>query len=73
MTGETCQAKIPAATGWRECGEPAIARYRYACMHEHVVDRATCARHAPEPGIVGCRSCFDLGHECEMTFARLRA
>ena len=47
---------------------PATAVYVYACIHEHVVRKPTCAAHAPEPGVVGCRQCFDLGHECGMEY-----
>ena len=52
---------------WAECGEPAVAVHVYRCEHAHQKRRATCPAHAPEPGQVGCRECFDQGHECPMT------
>lgn len=73
-----CEAAVPSAGGfdigngdaygvrWEQCGQPAAAVHRYACVHEHVVEKVTCAGHAPQPGIVGCRQCFDAGHECEL-------
>lgn len=51
---------------WQQCDSRATAMHRYACVHEHVRTRVTCDEHAPQPGIVGCRRCFDAGHECEM-------
>ena len=51
---------------WAECGEPAAAVHVYRCGHGHEKRRATCAEHAPQPGQVGCRECYDQGHECEM-------
>ena len=73
--GTPCAAALPSAATtaqsgliWTTCGMPAIAIHVYACIHEHVVRKATCAKHAPEPGAVGCRQCFDLGHECELRY-----
>lgn len=74
MTGRLCAAALPRAgtddrkITWIECGEPATGVYVYACVHEHVTERATCDAHAPEPGAVGCRRCFEAGHECPMDF-----
>lgn len=66
-----CEAATPVIQGdvavWLECGEPSTAAFRYACIHEHIRIRATCPAHRPEPGIVGCQACFQLGHDCEMT------
>lgn len=53
--------------GWRECGQPATAVHEYTCTHGHTKRRPTCPEHAPEPGAVDCRECWDGGHECEMT------
>jgi hypothetical protein len=50
------------------CGVRATALHRYACVHEHVVERRTCDDHAPEPDSVGCRACLEAGHECGMSF-----
>jgi len=62
----TCEASVPALVGWLVCGERAIAVRRYACVHEHVHDRPTCGEHQPQLGIVGCKECWDAGHECGM-------
>ena len=71
MSDLRCAAAVPALIAgagfrWLACGEVATAVYRYACVHEHVVERATCPDHKPEPGAVGCRACFNAGHECPM-------
>ena len=68
MNGGTCQAASLINGQWRLCGAPAVASHRYACVHEHVRDRQSCALHAPVPGAVGCRACADLGHDCEMAY-----
>jgi len=57
---------------WEECGRPATAVYEYACEHGHVRQRPTCDEHAPEPGAVGCRACWDDGHECPMTYREVQ-
>lgn len=65
-----CQAAvidIAYYDGWEECGMPATATHTYACVHEHIVTKGTCDQHEPQPGMVGCRQCWDNGHECEMT------
>ena len=69
-----CEAVLPVPGGsglglglGRECGAPAVSIHAYACVHEHIRIKASCAEHQPEPGAVGCRSCFEAGHECEMT------
>lgn len=64
---QACQSGLPTLLGWVLCGAPAIAVHDYGCIHEHVKRRATCAEHAPQPGIVGCVACWDAGHECAMT------
>ena len=51
---------------WAECGEPSAAVHEYRCEHGHVVRKPACAAHEPEPGAVGCRQCYDQGHECGM-------
>ena len=62
-----CAAALPAPGGnWLECGYPSVSTWLYACVHEHVVIKATCAEHEPAPGVVGCRRCWDAGHECGM-------
>jgi hypothetical protein len=68
----TCEAARPAAMfaewGWRECGQPAIAVYDWTCPREHSVRKGVCAAHEPVPGLVGCRQCFNDGHDdAEMT------
>lgn len=70
MSG-TCQAAVPASeyhSGWEECGAPAVDTYSYCCVHEHVVTKATCAEHAPAADLVGCRQCWEAGHDCPMAF-----
>lgn len=63
----TCTAALPLASGgWQECGQPTVSTYAYACQHKHVVIKSTCAEHKPVPGTVGCRQCWDAGHECAM-------
>jgi len=54
------------AHAWRECGMPAVAVGEYRCACGHEKRRANCGEHEPEPGAVGCRQCWDEGHECEM-------
>lgn len=65
-----CEAALPVPglpDSWQQiCPNPATRVHRYACAHEHVRVRATCDEHAPQPGVVGCRACWDAGHECEM-------
>ena len=56
---------------WAECGEPSVAIHEYRCEHGHVVRKPTCSEHLPQPGAVGCRQCFDQGHECEMQVTEL--
>ncbi len=53
---------------WQECGSPATAVHEYVCPVGHTKRRETCAEHAPEPGAVGCRECWDAGTEQAMTF-----
>lgn len=67
----TGEAATPAPAGWDKCGAEAVTVHRYACVHEHVRDRATCGRHQPEPGQVGCQACWDAGHGCPMTWERI--
>ena len=70
-TGRSYTARLddifPGPIAWAECGEPAVAVHVYRCGHGHEKRRATCPAHAPEPGQVGCRDCYDAGHECAMT------
>lgn len=68
MADRPCEAALPSCDGtWRSiCDSPATQVHRYACVHEHVRERATCDEHAPQPHIVGCRACFEAGHGCEM-------
>lgn len=66
MDGETCAAMNPAAERWEVCGAPAVAIFDYGCEHEHVKRRASCAAHEPAAGAVGCRDCWELGHDCPM-------
>ncbi len=61
-----CQATM--ADRVTVCRAPAVAVHDYACVHEHVKrGMATCAAHAPEPGVADCLHCWQLGHECDMT------
>lgn len=64
----TCDATIFIGIGWLICGQPPVAVHDYACVHEHVLRRGTCAEHAPVPDAVGCAQCFQLGHDCPVTF-----
>lgn len=65
---ETCNAAVPVGPGLLAvCGLPAAAVHDYGCVHEHIERKATCAGHAPRPGIVGCLRCLKLGHDCPMT------
>ena len=82
-----CEVALPGPLYWvLFCDQPATAVHRYACVHEHVRERATCDEHAPEPGKVGCRTCFEgspswapnswgtgAPHECPMTAELLEA
>lgn len=54
-----------------ECGAPATGFFRYACVHEHVVEKWTCLEHHPRPGWVVCVQCLKAGHECEMRFTEI--
>lgn len=85
--GEMCDAAWPATESdlhrdivrlleterglWVQCMRRATAKYRYSCIHEHMADRQTCDEHKPEPDAVGCRNCFELGHDCPMTFQQI--
>jgi len=71
VSAPACEAGNLIGGTWRECGAPAVALHRYACVHEHVRDRWTCALHEPVPGTVGCRACRDAGHDCPMTWERI--
>jgi hypothetical protein len=66
--GPCLAAEPDGEGGWFHCGARASAVYVYACVHEHVTRRATCAEHEPVPGEIGCRQCFDLGHDCPVDF-----
>ena len=59
--------------GWRECGQPSVATHEYRCAHDasHTKRRATCPEHQPQPGVVGCRDCWEQGTERPMTFERV--
>lgn len=71
MSERICEAALPGVPDWPGlewiaiCDQSAVAVHRYACVHEHVVERATCADHTPD-NCVGCRRCWELGHECPM-------
>lgn len=74
MPARACQAMIPHL-GWHgvlfaPCGEPAVVLgdYSCSCPLAHARRRWSCARHEPVPGTVGCRQCWDAGHECPMTW-----
>lgn len=59
-----------AVRDWSECGKPAVAVHVYRCGCGHEKRRASCTGHAADVelgGQVGCRACYDAGHECEMT------
>lgn len=73
VTGETCCAAVPADPGWILCGAPATAVHRYACVHEHIKERATCAEHEPAEGRVGCIQCWKAGHDCPLVFVPVMA
>ena len=71
-----CEAAVPLlsveddqarTTVWAQCGAPPVAVHLYRCEHGHDRRRATCAEHAPAPGVASCRACFKAGHECPMT------
>lgn len=71
----SCQAGFPQDFGgptpevsWDVCGDRAAGVYRYACVHEHVVERGACETHRPERGVTGCKACFEQGHDCMMSF-----
>jgi hypothetical protein len=68
MPGTGCDAGVPGLADWMVCGEPAVAVRAYTCPHGHVKVKANCAAHEPEPGRVGCRECYEDGHECPMTW-----
>ena len=76
MNAPLCEAAIVlnlSTRQWAECGKPATQRYRYGCVHEHVSERWTCPDHAPVPDDVGCRRCFEAGHDCPMAFEAVTA
>jgi hypothetical protein len=64
--GEPIIEAVRAVPSWSECGEPAVAVHFYRYANGHVKRRATCTVHAPEPGQVGCRDCWDEGREVPM-------
>ena len=70
-----CQARRPLnelgaqPPAWQACGAPVTEVRLYACRHGHVKEGRTCDEHRPEPGEVGCSACWDLGHECPMTWS----
>jgi hypothetical protein len=64
-----CEAQDPLL-GFAKCGAPGVAVYDYGCIHEHVKRRLNCALHEPVPGAVGCRDCWEQGHECAMIARR---
>jgi|SRR5215469_3993876 len=64
-----CEAALPFPfmQSWRLiCHNEATETWDYGCVHEHVKRRHTCPEHRPEPNAVGCRECFELGHECPL-------
>jgi hypothetical protein len=65
--GDPIIETVQAVPLWAECGDMAVAVHVYRCVNGHVKRRATCTAHAPEPGRVGCRDCYDEGREVEMT------
>ena len=67
-----CEAKQPTACGWVPCGDPAVERWRYGCVHEHVIEGWTCLFHRPVSGQVGCRRCHDAGHDCPVVFQLMK-
>ncbi len=67
-TGGTVTMRGLLRPAMRRCGAPAVAVHDYGCVHEHVKRRASCVVHAPVPGEVGCWSCLQEGHECEMSW-----
>lgn len=69
-----CEAAVPGFLGWRVCGvTDDLEFWRYGCRHEHISERWACPQHRPELGKVGCRACFDLGHECPMLAQKIPA
>jgi hypothetical protein len=65
--GDPIIETVQAVPVWAECGEPAVAVHVYRCENGHEKKRPTCTEHAPQPGQVGCRDCYDEGREVEMT------
>lgn len=67
-----CEAGIPVVEGLKirfaNCPNEATETYRYGCVHEHVIQKATCPDHHPFDGFVGCIRCLRQGHECPMAF-----
>lgn len=63
-----CNAWDPA---FGLCPAAATELFQYACVHEHVNIRGNCDEHRPEPDIVGCFACLQLGHECVLTYVAI--
>lgn len=64
---------MPGAPDWPGlewvafCENPATAAWTAGCVHEHITTKFLCDEHAVVPDAVGCKACFEAGHECEMT------
>lgn len=73
---DRCTAAVPwhdtpCISGWVECSATEnLTVHDYACPHGHMVRRATCPLHAPRPGQIGCRQCWETTRtEVPVTFA----
>ena len=73
-----CEAALPSfnavfGQSWVPiCSNPATETWDYGCVHEHVKRRRTCRLHRPAPDQVGCRECFEAGHECPLVARQMR-
>ena len=57
------------------CSEPAVGRYRRACVHEHLRDGRLCQGHVDAAAVGLCLPCHELNgtlsHECAITLTLL--
>ena len=72
--GRRCQVLLrwgtrPGVASRRECGRQPAALCRSECGCGHVMARRACRECAALPGT--CRRCWDEGHECAVTVARV--
>jgi hypothetical protein len=57
---------------WQECSEPSVGQVTGRCIHEHVRTIDVCLPHelSLTTSPIGCITCFEHGHECQMVVRR---